>query len=192
MQQVKDEPVPPSSINPDIDPDLEDIIMVALAKNPAERFATANDMRMALNDYLAGRPVTLPGGAGFTSARTQMMGAVGAVNTQAATAVIGGIDGTQAMPGIVGAGVGGMVSPSATGGFPPQNFHAAPPQKKSKKPVIIALVAVLAVALIAGIAFALSMGGAAPTEEEVDVPSVVGQTQDEAEFALKEAGFTVP
>ncbi len=191
MQQVKDEPVPPSSINPDIDPDLEDIIMVALAKNPAERFATANDMRMALNDYLAGRPVTLPGGAGFTSARTQMMGAVGAVNTQAATAVIGGIDGTQAMPGIVGAGVGGMVSPSATGGFPPQNFHAAPPQKKSKKPVIIALVAVLAVALIAGIAFALSMGGAAPAEEEVDVPSVVGQTQDEAEFALKEAGFTV-
>lgn len=191
MQQVKDEPAPPSSINPDIDPDLEDIIMVALAKNPNERFATANDMRMALNDYLAGRPVTLPGGAAFTSARTQMMGAPVGVNTAAATAIMGGIEGTQAMPGIAGAGVGGMVSPASTGGFPPQNFHAAPPQKKSKKPVIVALVAVLAVALIAGIAFALTMGAGTPAEESVDVPNVVGKTQDEAEFALKEAGFTV-
>ena len=191
MQQVKDEPAPPSSINPDIDPDLEDIIMVALAKNPADRFATANDMRMALNDYLAGRPVTLPGGAGFTSARTQMMGAPVGVNTAAATAIMGGIEGTQAMPGIAGAGMGGMVSPASTGGFPAQSYHAAPPKKSSKKPVIVALLAVLAVALVAGLAFAFATGGGAPADEPVDVPNVVGKTQDEAEFALKEAGFTV-
>ena len=69
MQQVKDEPAAPSSINPNIDPDLEDIIMVALSKDPARRFATANDMRIALNDYLAGRPVTLPAGAMSSSFR---------------------------------------------------------------------------------------------------------------------------
>ena len=39
--------------------------MKAMAKNPAERFATANDMRLVLNDYLAGRPVAL--GNGFTA-----------------------------------------------------------------------------------------------------------------------------
>ena len=75
MQQVKDEPAAPSSINPNIDPDLEDIIMVALSKDPARRFATANDMRIALMDYLAGRPVTLPAGAmssSFTEAQTRM------------------------------------------------------------------------------------------------------------------------
>ena len=74
MQQVKDEPAAPSSINPNIDPDLEDIIMVALSKDPARRFATANDMRIALNDYLAGRPVNV--GGGFTSAETAVMGGV--------------------------------------------------------------------------------------------------------------------
>ena len=44
---------------PDIDPALEAIIMKAIAKNLADRFATAKDMRLALNDYLAGRPVNL-------------------------------------------------------------------------------------------------------------------------------------
>ena len=64
LKQVNDLPVPPREINPDIDPGLEAIIMKAMAKNPAERFATANDMRLVLNDYLAGRPVAL--GNGFT------------------------------------------------------------------------------------------------------------------------------
>ncbi len=189
LQQVKDEPAPPSSVNPDIDPDLEDIIMVALAKNPAERFATANDMRMALNDYLAGRPVTLPAGAAFGSARTQMMGAPVGVNTAAATAVMGGVpavEGTQAMPVMHG----GASSPSATGSFQATNYrdsHTAP--KKSKKPLIIALVAVLAVALVAGIAFALA-GGAA-SGEMVDVPNVTGKTQADAQNELNRAGFEV-
>ncbi len=186
MQQVKDEPTPPSAINPDIDPDLEDIIMVALAKNPQARFATANDMRMALNDYLAGRPVTLPGGAGFTSARTQMIGAPVGVNTAAATAVMGGVapvDGTQAMPVMHG----GATSPSATGSFQATSYRDSHTAPKSKKPLIIAIAAVLAVALIAGIAFALAGGGA--TGEMVDVPNVTGKTQPEAKSELERAGF---
>ncbi len=186
MQQVKDEPTPPSAINPDIDPDLEDIIMVALAKNPQARFATANDMRMALNDYLAGRPVTLPGGAGFTSARTQMIGAPVGVNTAAATAVMGGVapvDGTQAMPVMHG----GATSPSATGRFQATSYRDSHTAPKSKKPLIIAIAAVLAVALIAGIAFALAGGGA--TGEMVDVPNVTGKTQPEAKSELERAGF---
>ena len=188
MQQVKDDPVPPSAINPSIDPDLEDIIMVALAKDPAARFATANDMRVALMDYLAGRPVTLPAGvmgSSFTEAQTRMMGAVG---TPGQTP---GIASTQVMPTVAGAGMG-AVSPGATGTFQPTDFRAAN-TKKSKKPVIVALVAVLCVALIAGIAFAVvgGMGAGAADDEPIDVPSVVGQTQEEASFTLEQAGFKV-
>ena len=73
MRAGERQPVPPREINPDIDPALEAIIMKAMAKNPAERFATAKDMRLALNDYLAGRPVNL--GGGFTSAETRVMAA---------------------------------------------------------------------------------------------------------------------
>ncbi len=188
MQQVKDDPVPPSAINPSIDPDLEDIIMVALAKDPAARFATANDMRVALMDYLAGRPVTLPAGvmgSSFTEAQTRMMGAVGAPGQTP------GIASTQVMPTVAGAGMG-AVSPGATGTFQPTDFRTAN-TKKSKKPVIVALVAVLCVALIAGIAFAVvgGMGAGAADDEPIDVPSVVGQTQEEASFTLEQAGFKV-
>ena len=118
MQQVKDEPAAPSSINPNIDPDLEDIIMVALSKDPARRFATANDMRIALNDYLAGRPVTLPAGAmssSFTEAQTRMMGAV--------PGAVPGMTSTQVMPTVAG-GTAAM-SPSSTGNFQATNFHDA-------------------------------------------------------------------
>ncbi len=54
MKQVNEEPPLPSDFNPDIDPGLESIIVKAMQKNPADRFATANDMRLALNDF--GRP----------------------------------------------------------------------------------------------------------------------------------------
>ncbi|WP_418381565.1 Stk1 family PASTA domain-containing Ser/Thr kinase, partial [Adlercreutzia sp.] len=185
MQQVKDEPAAPSSINPNIDPDLEDIIMVALSKDPARRFATANDMRIALMDYLAGRPVTLPAGAmssSFTEAQTRMMGAV--------PGAVPGMTSTQVMPTVAG-GTAAM-SPSSTGNFQATNFHDAN-TKKSKKPVIIALCAILAIALVAGIAFAVSGGfkPAAPADELIEVPSVVGNTLDEATFTLEQAGFQV-
>lgn len=182
LQQVKNEPEPPSAINPDIDPDLEDIIMVAMAKNPADRFATANDMRLALNDYLAGRPVSLPGGgAGFTNAQTRVMGPV------AAPAPL--VDSTQVMPAVHGAGAG--MSPSNTGSFAPTTYRGdSKPPQKSKKGLIIALVCALAIALIGGLAFALSQGGAANEGSEA-VPHVVGKVQSEAEFELKQAGFEV-
>ena len=183
MQQVKDEPAAPSSINPNIDPDLEDIIMVALSKDPARRFATANDMRIALNDYLAGRPVTLPAGAmssSFTEAQTRMM----------VPGAVPGMTSTQVMPTVAG-GTAAM-SPSSTGNFQATNFHDAN-TKKSKKPVIIALCAILAIALVAGIAFAVSGGfkPAAPADELIEVPSVVGNTEQEATFTLEQAGFQV-
>ena len=172
-------------INPNIDPDLEDIIMVALSKDPARRFATANDMRIALNDYLAGRPVTLPAGAmssSFTEAQTRMMGAV--------PGAVPGMTSTQVMPTVAG-GTAAM-SPSSTGNFQATNFHDAN-TKKSKKPVIIALCAILAIALVAGIAFAVSGGfkPAAPADELIEVPSVVGNTEQEATFTLEQAGFQV-
>ena len=89
MKQVNEEPPLPSDFNPDIDPGLESIIVKAMQKNPADRFATANDMRLALNDFLAGRPVKLAGASvpgGFTSAQTRVMspiegGAAGADST---------------------------------------------------------------------------------------------------------------
>ena len=94
------------------------------------------------------------------------------------------------MPTVTG-GTAAM-SPSSTGNFQATNFHDAN-TKKSKKPVIIVLCAILAIALVAGIAFAVSGGfkPAAPADEPIEVPSVVGNTLDEATFTLEQAGFQV-
>ncbi|MCL2757107.1 MAG: protein kinase, partial [Coriobacteriia bacterium] len=55
VKQVNDEPVPPRTVNPKIDPAFELIILKAMAKDPADRFTTVDQMRVALNEYLAGR-----------------------------------------------------------------------------------------------------------------------------------------
>ena len=167
MKQVNDLPVPPRDINPDVDPALEAIIMKAMAKNPIERFATAQDMRYALNDYLAGRPVAL---GGFTSAETVVMGPNGAIVA----------DSTSVMPVLPpNNGQGGM---NSNGG---KNFRVDDGKNKNTKKTVFIVVAVIAaLAIVGGIAFALMGGGSGEA-----VPSVTGKTEVEAKAVLEKAGF---
>ena len=57
LKQVNEEPVPPSEINPNVDDNLEAIIMKCMAKDPAMRFQTADELRRVLNNYIVGRPM---------------------------------------------------------------------------------------------------------------------------------------
>ena len=173
MKQVNDLPVPPREINPDIDPALEAIIMKAIAKNPADRFATAKDMRLALNDYLAGRPVNL--GEGFTSAETVVMGGV--------VPPVGVADGTAVMPAM-----GGVSPASPTAAQRSYNANNTSGKKNNKKTIAIVIGIIAALAVVGGIAFAL-MSGSGNDKDKVAVPSVVGQTVDQATTAIEEAGF---
>lgn len=173
MKQVNDLPVPPREINPDIDPALEAIIMKAIAKNPEERFATAKDMRLALNDYLAGRPVNL--GEGFTSAETVVMGGV--------VPPMGVADGTAVMPAM-----GGVNAASPTSAQRSYNANNTGGKKNNKKTIAIVIGIIAALAVVGGIAFALMSGGG-DDKDKVAVPSVVGKTVDEATAAIEEAGF---
>jgi serine/threonine protein kinase/WD40 repeat protein len=50
-------PAPPRLLEPQIPRDLETIVLKALAKNPADRFATAIEMRDELRRYLEHRPI---------------------------------------------------------------------------------------------------------------------------------------
>ncbi len=61
LKQVNEQPVPPRSINPNLDPALEAIIMCLLRKDPAQRFQTADELRHALNSFIQGNPVNIPG-----------------------------------------------------------------------------------------------------------------------------------
>ncbi len=170
MKQVNSLPVAPREINPAIDPTLEAIILKAMAKNPLDRFTTASDMRQALNDYLAGRPVSLAGG--YAAAETTVMTGLGA-GLGANNAMNGG---TVVMPPLES-----TVKPVGT------SYRAPEEDKSSKKRVGIAIAAVVAIAAIA-VAVLMFTGFFSSGEA---IPDVLGMTVEKATEALEDAGFEV-
>jgi eukaryotic-like serine/threonine-protein kinase len=56
-QHVREDPIPPSAIEPDVPPDVDAIVLVAMSKNPVNRYASAADMRADLERTIAGQPV---------------------------------------------------------------------------------------------------------------------------------------
>ncbi|MDQ1685516.1 MAG: eukaryotic-like serine/threonine-protein kinase [Frankiaceae bacterium] len=56
-QHVREDPVPPSRIEPDVNESVDAIVLTAMAKNPANRYQTAADMRSDIERALAGQPV---------------------------------------------------------------------------------------------------------------------------------------
>ncbi|MBV9096786.1 MAG: Stk1 family PASTA domain-containing Ser/Thr kinase [Frankiaceae bacterium] len=56
-QHVREDPVPPSRIEPEVSESVDAIVLTAMAKNPANRYASAADMRLDIERALAGQPV---------------------------------------------------------------------------------------------------------------------------------------
>jgi serine/threonine-protein kinase len=56
-QHVREDPVPPSTIEPDVPAAADAIVLTAMAKNPVNRYASAAEMRADVERALAGRPV---------------------------------------------------------------------------------------------------------------------------------------
>lgn len=167
VKQVNEIPAPPSTINPNIDPTLEAIIMKAMEKDPERRFKDASEMRHILNDYLAGRPVNL--GDDISGLKTQVMGGVPPVN---------------------GTAVMNPVATDAGATTANKSYSADPDNNKGKKTkrnviigVIIALLAVIGIA-----AAAMALGG---NEETVAVPDVSNKPIAEARGELQSAGFAI-
>lgn len=167
VKQVNEIPAPPSTINPNIDPTLEAIIMKAMEKDPERRFKDASEMRHILNDYLAGRPVNL--GDDISGLKTQVMGGVPPVN---------------------GTAVMNPVATDAGATTVNKSYSADPDNNKGKKTkrnviigVIIALLAVIGIA-----AAAMALGG---NEETVAVPDVSNKPIAEARGELQSAGFAI-
>ncbi len=59
-QHVREQPTPPSSFDEELTPEIDAMVMKALAKNPGDRYASAAAMKTDLDRYLAGKPVDAP------------------------------------------------------------------------------------------------------------------------------------
>ena len=75
-QHVREEPDPPSRHNPLIHPQVDAIVLKALAKDPADRYQTANAMSEDISRVLAGQPVTPPAALPEPAATTALLPAV--------------------------------------------------------------------------------------------------------------------
>jgi eukaryotic-like serine/threonine-protein kinase len=56
-QHVRENPVPPSRVDPDVPPWADAIVLKAMAKSPGDRYQTAGDMRADLQRAASGMPV---------------------------------------------------------------------------------------------------------------------------------------
>jgi beta-lactam-binding protein with PASTA domain/predicted Ser/Thr protein kinase len=143
-QHVREDPRPPSEINPDVTPDIDAVVLKALSKNPANRYQSAAEMRADLLRAASGRPVLA----------TPVM-------TEAETALL-----------------------SQTGGEPAR--VGDPDRRRASTWVLVAL-GVLGVLAVIALIIGLILSNQAP--EEVDVPDVVGMSEQEAVAAIEAAGL---
>ena len=179
LKQVNELPVPPSQVNPNVDGDLERIILRCMEKDPANRFQTADELRRVLNSYLAGRTVDVP-------EPTRVIGAAGAGATT--TRVMS--DSTQAMARPVNTTsrpVGGAAAVNTQARQFDTSSYNTKPEGSGKGKIVAAVVAVVAVVAIA--IFAVS-GLFAPAEQVI-IPAVVGMEQEVAEATIRQNGFEV-
>ena len=56
-QHVREDPVPPSEFDPSLPTDIDAVVLKAMAKNPANRYQSADEMREDLLRAVAGQPV---------------------------------------------------------------------------------------------------------------------------------------
>jgi serine/threonine-protein kinase len=165
MKHLSDTPRPPSLERPEIPPDLDMIVLRALAKNPDDRFQTAEEMAAELDRFAQGAGVT-------------------AETADAATAVLSGTAISNAPTAIVPP----RRPPTAAR---PSYRYADPPARR--RPVWPWLLALLLVVL-AGVAGWYAFGKIQDTlsgSGSVSVPYVVGQREDLAVANVRNKGLEV-
>ncbi|HEY3050221.1 MAG TPA: Stk1 family PASTA domain-containing Ser/Thr kinase [Gaiellaceae bacterium] len=163
MKHLSDTPRPPSLLRPEIPPDLDMVVLRALAKNPEDRFQTAEEMDAELERVAHGAGVT-------------------AETADAATAVLAGTALANAPTAIV------PPRRPPTQARPSYRYAEPPPRRRPIWPWLLALLLVV----LAGVAGWYAFGKIQDTLSSsgtVSVPNVVPMREDLAVAKLNEKGL---
>ena len=165
-QHVSEIPPKPSSITSDVPDSIDRVVLKALAKNRDDRYSSAEEMRADLNRAARGALVMAPETDSWQAPATQVMSPA-----------------TMTMPAAT-------MSPPAPA-YDTQTMARIDTleEEPKKKRWPIALLIVVALAMIGGLVWWFATNSAEPEVEQVPVPTVVGQTQEQAIATLKEAGL---
>ncbi|HET9777853.1 MAG TPA: Stk1 family PASTA domain-containing Ser/Thr kinase [Propionibacteriaceae bacterium] len=161
-QHVREAPVPPSQLDPEITPEIDAVVLKALAKDPEDRYQSAAEMKADIARLLSGEQTT----AQRTTAVVPMAAGAMAANAYDAPTHVAG-------PPTV---------------LPPQEVEEGEYEEEEPQKSRVGL-AILIAALIV---LALGLGGWAlyrvlnppETVAQVEVPSVLGWTEQQARDQL--------
>lgn len=165
-QHVSEIPPKPSSITSDVPDSIDRVVLKALAKNRDDRYSSAEEMRADLNRAARGALVMAPETDSWQAPATQVMSPA-----------------TMTMPA--------ATMPPPAPAYDTQTMARIDTleEEPKKKRWPIALLIVVALAMIGGLVWWFATNSAEPEVEQVPVPTVVGQTQEQAIATLKEAGL---
>jgi beta-lactam-binding protein with PASTA domain/tRNA A-37 threonylcarbamoyl transferase component Bud32 len=180
MKHLNETPHPPSELRPEIPPELDQIVLRSLAKDPHERYETADEFSADLDRLEAGLPVAPETSAAATAVLT------GAPAT-AATQILAPDAGTRVLPP-----QGPPTSQRRPPGYPPDYGYRGPPPRKRRRwvPWLIALL-LLAAAALAGWYVYSRVQDELQDTKPVGVPPVVGLREQQAVDVLENLGFKV-
>jgi serine/threonine-protein kinase len=161
-KHVREEPPALRDINPSVPVAFASIVAMAMAKNPADRYASSEDLRGDLLRFRQGRPI---------AAAPPRPAAAPRAPEPAATRVQQTADGTRAMPAATAAAA------------------ALPAERRTSTYVVLlfimlGLLAILLFLLGRSLDLFGSGGGG-----QVEVPNVIGKTVDEATAILRQDGL---
>jgi eukaryotic-like serine/threonine-protein kinase len=159
-QHVRENPVPPSRIDPEVPQWADAIVLRAMAKDPRDRYQSAAEMRQDIQRALQGMPVAGPRTSAY-GAPTQRVGAA------------------TAMAGVPTGALPDYQYGDQDDGYPPDHGR----RRLAMWLWIIGALIVLGV--VGGVAYAILGGGSGHS-----VPQVDGQPLPAAEQAITKAGLT--
>jgi serine/threonine-protein kinase len=172
-QHVREEPIPPSQLDPEIPAWADAIVLKAMAKDAGDRYQSTGEMRADIQRAMAGQPVSA------TAASTMMMG-----RAPQGTQVMGSVPGrTQAQRA---ANTGYDLPPVR---YDEEERHGGGGGRKAAMWLLIGLLFIGGAALI-GVLLSSGSGGNTAAKQ-VKVPAVVGHSQQAAEQEIQQLGLQV-
>ncbi|GAA2208507.1 Stk1 family PASTA domain-containing Ser/Thr kinase [Nonomuraea monospora] len=173
-QHVREDPIPPSQIDPEIPPWADAIVLKAMAKDPAHRYQNAGEMRADIQRAMSGMPV---------DAQTMAMQGNFGQGTRMMTA-------TQAAQG---------PATQRTTAVPPYEYdeggrggrRRASSGNNALKTALWIIIPLLIIGGFITIGYVVFSGGNTPTDTQIAIPELASQEQSYAEEQLTTLGLKV-